>query len=225
MFIVPHFVLVGLEWMATLFVFLVGLSIPVLVIVYFYDKYQTANSVRRNYPVVGRFRGFFTHLGEFFRQYFVAMDREELPFNRAQRTWAEGAATNRDNTGAFGSTKNLLHEGTVLFANCLFPHLDTEVEPITPIVYGPQARRPYESSSFFNISAMSYGALSRPAVRALSRGAQMAGIWLNTGEGGISPWHLEGDCELVYQIGTAKYGCRDASGALEAEYEPDGRRC
>jgi glutamate synthase domain-containing protein 2 len=89
------------------------------------------------------------------------------------------------------------------------------MQPVTPVLYGPYARRPYTHSSFFNISAMSYGALSQPAVRALSRGAKMADIWLNTGEGGIAPWHLEGECDLVFQIGTAKYGCRDAHGGLD----------
>ncbi len=217
MFEVPRIVLVALEWMATLFVIGVGVALLTLVGMYFYDKYQTVNSIRRNYPVVGRFRTFFSHLGEFFRQYFFAMDREELPFNRAQRNWAEGASRNTDNTGAFGSTKNLWPEGTVMFANCMFPQLDHEMRPFTPIVFGPHAREPYETAAFFNISAMSYGSLSRPAVRALSKGAKMAGIWLNTGEGGVAPWHLEGGCDIVFQIGTAKYGVRDEHGNLSDE--------
>jgi len=217
MFTVPPFVLHALEWMATVFVFAVGLGLLALLAIYVYDKYQTADSILRNYPVVGRFRGFFTHLGEFFRQYFFAMDREELPFNRAQRNWAEGASRNVDNTGAFGSTKNLWPEGTVMFANCMFPQLDGEMHEPSNILFGPYARRPYETPSFFNISAMSYGALSRPAVRALSRGAKMADIWLNTGEGGLAPWHLEGGCDIVFQIGTAKYGVRDPEGNLSDE--------
>jgi len=210
----PSFVLKALEFMATLFVFAVGTSLVVITVLYFYDKYQTANSVRRNYPVVGRFRSFFESLGEFFRQYFFAMDREELPFNRAQRNWANHASEDHDNTGAFGSTKNLTHEGTVMFANCMFPRLDEEAMSPSPIVFGPYARKPYETASFFNISAMSYGSLSKPAVRALSLGANMAGIWLNTGEGGLAPWHLEGGCDVVFQIGTAKYGVRDEAGRL-----------
>lgn len=213
----PPFVLSALEFMATLFVFAVGSALIVIAVLYVFDKYQTANSVRRNYPVVGRFRAFFEHLGEFFRQYFFAMDREELPFNRAQRNWAERASKNMDNTGAFGSTKNLLHEGTIMFANCMFPKLDEDATLPSPMVFGPYCRKPYATASFFNISAMSYGSLSRPAVRALSKGASLAGIWLNTGEGGISPWHLEGGCDVVYQMGTAKYGARDAAGRLSDE--------
>ncbi len=101
----PPFVLTALELMATLFVFAVGSGLILILFLYFFDKYQTVNSVRRNYPVVGRFRTYFEHLGEFFRQYFFAMDREELPFNRAQRLWAERAARDINNTAAFGSTK------------------------------------------------------------------------------------------------------------------------
>jgi len=210
----PPFVLKALEFMATLFVFAVGTVLIVIVILFIYDKYQTSNSVRRNYPVVGRFRTFFEHLGEFFRQYFFAMDREELPFNRAQRGWADRASKDMNNTSAFGSTKNLMIEGTVMFANCMFPQLEDEIQAPSAIVFGPYSSKPYETNSFFNISAMSYGSLSKPAVRALSRGAKMANIWLNTGEGGIAPWHLEGGCDVVFQIGTAKYGVRDAAGSL-----------
>ncbi len=213
----PPFVLKALELMATLFVFAVGSTLVLILVLYFYDKYQTANSVRRNYPVVGRFRTFFEQLGEFFRQYFFAMDREELPFNRTQRTWAYGAARDINNTSAFGSTKNLTHEGTVMFVNCMFPRLDEEAVKPSPILFGPGCRKPYETNSFVNISAMSYGSLSKPAVQALSRGAKMAGIWLNTGEGGVSPWHLEGGCDVVFQIGTAKYGARDEAGKLSDE--------
>jgi glutamate synthase domain-containing protein 2 len=213
----PQFVINALELMATLLVFTVGLVILVVIIMYIVDKTQTENTIRRNFPVIGRFRRFFEHLGQFFRQYFFAMDREELPFNRAQRSWAFRASKDINNTSAFGSTKDLRPEGTVMFVNCLFPQLHEETEQPSPIRFGPFCREPYETRSFFNISAMSYGALSRPAVRALSNGAAMAGIWLNTGEGGLAPWHLEGGCDVVFQIGTAKYGVRDERGNLSDE--------
>ena len=90
------------------------------------------------------------------------------------------------------------------------------VEP-GPVVVGPYCDQPYETDSFFNISAMSYGAISKPAVLALSNGARRAGVWLNTGEGGLSPYHLEGGADIVFQIGTAKYGVRNADGGLSAE--------
>src|SRR5690606_36638888 len=79
---------------------------------------------------------------------------------------------------------------------------------------GPFARKPYRTGSLYNISGMSYGAISKPAVLALSNGARMAGVWLNTGEGGLSTFHLEGGADLVFQIGTAKYGCRKDDGTL-----------
>ena len=85
------------------------------------------------------------------------------------------------------------------------------------MVIGPDCKHPFEARSIVNISAMSYGALSRPAVKALSKGARDAGCWLNTGEGGLSPHHRSGNCDLVFQIGTAKYGVRDREGNLSDE--------
>jgi glutamate synthase domain-containing protein 2 len=82
------------------------------------------------------------------------------------------------------------------------------------ITIGPDCEKPYTTNSVFNISGMSYGAISKPAVRALSNGARMAGCWMNTGEGGLSPYHLEGGADLVFQLGTAKYGVRDERGQL-----------
>ncbi len=203
-----------LNFLALLFIFLVGIGVLVVAVLYVLDRTQTAHAVRRNYPVVGRFRYFFEHLGEFFRQYFFAMDREEMPFNRAERSWAYRAAKDIDNTSAFGSTRDLKPAGTIIFVNCPFPTLEEDAVKTPPMLVGPHARQPYNAPSFFNISGMSYGALSAPAVRALSRGAHEAGIWLNTGEGGLSPHHLEGGCDIVFQIGTAKYGVRNARGEL-----------
>ncbi len=203
-----------LEIMAALFIFVVGLGVLAVVVLYVIDVTQTAHAVRRNYPVIGRLRYVFERLGEFFRQYFFAMDREEMPFNRAQRTWVYRAAKGIDNTIAFGSTRDLRPTGTVLFVNCPYPTLGTDAAPPGPVTIGPHCPQPFTTASLFNISGMSYGALSTPAVQALSRGAAEAGCWLNTGEGGLSPYHLEGDCDLVFQIGTAKYGVRDLAGAL-----------
>jgi glutamate synthase domain-containing protein 2 len=184
---------------------------------YLADHFQTRDAVRQNFPVLGRFRHLFTKLGEFFRQYFFAMDREELPFNRAQRSWVDRAAAGESNTVAFGSTRNLGIVGTPIFVNAAFPPNDEQIASTPPMVIGAGCRMPYAARSFFNISGMSYGALSKPAIQALSRGAARAGIWLNTGEGGLAPFHLEGGCDLVFQIGTAKYGVRDAAGNLSDE--------
>lgn len=204
----------ALEVMALIFVGVIGLIMLAAIILFIIDRSQTGDAIRRNYPVIGRFRHLFSELGEFFRQYFFAMDREELPFNRAQREWVGRACEGASNTVAFGSTRNLNVPGTPIFVNAPFPPLNDQYARTEPMLIGPTARTPFVAPSFFNISGMSYGAISKPAVEALSRGAQKANIWLNTGEGGLSPFHLMGGCDIVYQIGTAKYGVRDSDGNL-----------
>jgi glutamate synthase domain-containing protein 2 len=210
----PGWAMDAMSVLTQLFILTVGVG--VLIAFYFYvrDITQTADAVRRNYPVFGRFRSLFTTLGEFFRQYFFAMDREEMPFNRAERDWVYRASKGKGGNIPFGSTKPLTPAGTAIFVNCPFPVLDSDAALTRPLTIGPHCRVPYDAPSFFNISGMSYGALSKPAVRALSKGAAKAGVWFNTGEGGLSPMHLEGGCDIVFQIGTAKYGVRDKSGKM-----------
>ena len=206
-----------LQILTNIFVFMVGLALLTVVIMYVVDKTQTSHAIRRNFPVIGRFRYFFEEMGEFFRQYFFALDREEMPFNRAQRSWVYRAAKGVDNTVAFGSTLNLSPAGTPIFVNCPYPTLDEDTAPTRPVTIGPYAREPYEAKSVFNLSGMSYGAISKPAVLALSNGSRMAGNWMNTGEGALSPWHLEGGADIVFQVGTAKYGVRNEEGGLDDE--------
>ncbi len=206
-----------LQWFSTLLVFALGLGLLAIVVMFVVDVTQTKSAVRRNFPVVGRFRYLFESMGEFFRQYFFAQDREEMPFNRAQRSWVYRAAKGVDSTVAFGSTLNITTAGTPIFVNCPYPVLERDAAETDPMTIGPYARKPYAAPSIFNVSAMSFGAISKPAVLALSNGSRMAGNWLNTGEGGISPWHLEGGCDLVFQIGTAKYGVRGKDGLLSDE--------
>ncbi len=206
-----------IQFMSAIFVFLIGLGLLAIVVMYIVDKTQTHSAIRRNFPVVGRFRYLFENLGEYFRQYFFAQDREEMPFNRAQRNWVYRAAKNIDNTVAFGSTRDLRPVGTVIFVNCPYPVLETDISPTKALEIGPYARQPYVTDSIINVSAMSFGAISKPAVLALSKGSAMAGNWLNTGEGGLSPYHLEGGADIVFQLGTAKYGVRDKDGAIDDE--------
>ena len=200
--------------MSAILVFILGLGLLAVIVMYIADKTQKQHAIRRNFPVIGRFRYLFEHLGEYFRQYFFAMDREELPFNRAQRSWVYRASKGIDNTIAFGSTRDLRPVGTVMFVNCPYPVLERDIAPTSAIEIGPYSREPYATDSLFNVSAMSYGAISKPAVLALSKGSKKAGNWMNTGEGGLSPYHLEGGADIVFQIGTAKYGVRDEDGSL-----------
>ena len=208
----PTYVFEILSLAASAFIFLFGALILFLVFVFIYDIVQKKNAVLRNYPVIGHLRGFFETLGEFFRQYFFAMDREEMPFNRAERDWIKKSSAGKDNTIAFGSTKSLITSGAAIFVNCPFPKLSGHTEELPPVLVGPHSREPYSAPSLINISGMSFGALSAPAVKALSKGAALAGCWMNTGEGGLSSHHLEGGCDIVFQIGTAKYGVRDNDG-------------
>jgi len=196
---------------------LAGIVLLVLLVMFIQDVLQTKHAVRRNFPVIGRLRYFLEAQGEFFRQYFFSQDREELPFNRATRSWVYRTAKGLGGLLGFGSTNDLRQPGTFLFVNSPYALLEDECDPATPLVIGPECARPFEATSIFNISGMSFGALSAPAVRALSHGAKDANVWLNTGEGGLSPYHLEGNCDLIFQIGTAKFGVRDAEGNLDDE--------
>jgi glutamate synthase domain-containing protein 2 len=210
-----HWLVVLVQAFAVLFLLLLVVAVVVVAAVWVVDRNQTSNAVLRNFPVVGHFRYGFLRLGEFFRQYLFSSDREEMPFNRAERVWVYRAAKDADNTNAFGSTRDLRAEGVPFFVNAPFPALgDHHVEP-QPVRIGPHAREPYDHAAFFNISAMSFGALGAPAVRALSHGAAKAGIWMDTGEGGLAPYHLEGGCDIVFEIGTAKYGVRTPDGRLD----------
>ncbi len=213
----PDFAVSILTIATSLFVFGLGSAVLVVSVLYVLDVTQTRHAIRRNYPVIGRLRYVFEHLGTFFRQYFFAMDREEMPFNREQRSWVDRASKNVDSTVAFGSTRDLKPRGTVLFVNCPFPTLEQDAAPTQGVTIGPACRTPYRTDSLFNISGMSFGAISKPAVLALSNGARMAGCWMNTGEGGLSPYHLEGGGDIVFQIGTAKYGVRNRDGNLSDE--------
>lgn len=196
---------------------LILLVVTGLVVLYILDVTQKKNTILRNYPVIGHIRFIAEDIGVYLRQYFYARDREELPFNRDQRTWVEHASENVDTTIGFGSTRDLRVTGTVLFVDAPFPVLNQDAVPTSPLTFGPKTKHPYVAQSLINISAMSYGSLSKNAVAALSHGARMAGCWMNTGEGGVSDYHLEGKCDLIAQIGTAKYGFRDETGKFSDE--------
>lgn len=190
-------------------------GVLILALMYIQDMTQTQHAIRRNYPVVGRMRYTFERMGEYFRQYFFAHDREELPFNRATRGWVYRTAKGLGGLLGFGSTHDLSQPGAMIFVNAPFSKLEEEKSPMPPLVIGPQCDKPFLAKQAFNISGMSYGAISTPALRALLRGAAKSGVWLNTGEGGLAPHHTEVEADVIFQIGTAKYGVRDLDGNLD----------
>jgi glutamate synthase domain-containing protein 2 len=189
-----------------------------LIILIIHDVTQKKHTVLRNFPVVGRLRFFFENLGEYFRQYFFSGDRQEMPFNRATRGFIYRLAKNEGSVLGFGSTNDLREPGSIIFVNHPFPVLEEDRLPTPSLVIGEgYCKQPFEAKSIINISGMSFGAISAPAVRSLSRGAKEAGCWLGTGEGGLAPHHLDGGCDVVMQMGTAKYGMRNLDGSFSPE--------
>jgi glutamate synthase domain-containing protein 2 len=199
---------------------LVGfVCIATLLVWFVQDVTQKKHTVLRNYPVVGRLRYFFERQGEYFRQYFFMGDREEMPFNRATRAWVYREAKDEGGVIGFGSTNDLREPGTILFVNAPFPVLEAERLCSLPLTIGDSyCKQPFRARSIVNVSGMSFGAISEPAVRALSRGAAEAGCWIDTGEGGLSPHHLQGGCDVIMQIGTAKYGIRTDTGEIQSAF-------
>src|SRR3954468_6765120 len=201
--------------LGTVFGFIV---VATLVVWFIQDVTQKKHTVLRNYPVIGRLRYLLEKQGEYFRQYFFMNDREEMPFNRATRGWVYRLAKDEGGVIGFGSTNNTNEPGSILFVNAGYPVLDEDRLPTPPLMIGEgYCEHPFEAKSIITISGMSFGAISEPAVRALSRRAREAGCWMDTGEGGLSPFHLGGGCDVMMQIGTANYGIRDAHGKFSPE--------
>ncbi|HEY1856077.1 FMN-binding glutamate synthase family protein [Acidocella sp.] len=201
-----------------IFMLIAVIFVALVVAVYVHDKRQINHTILRNFPVIGHFRYFAETWGEYMRQYQYLPDWAERPFNRLERSWVYRSAKGVSNLVSFGSE----NVPSFIFRNAAFPMLDEEKKSypgkLIGIAAGPGACRvPYLAKNFFNISGMSYGALSHAAVTALSKGTRLAGIWMSTGEGGLSKFHLAGGGDIVMQIGTAKYGVRDALGALSED--------
>ena len=191
------------------------LLLIILAAVWAYDVTQKKHAILRNFPVLGHIR----FVLEFFRpeiqQYFVAGDTEEKPFDRLTRDVIYQRAKKMQDTVPFGTERDIMAEGYEWVLHSLAPRHVSEVEPrIT--VGGPECKQPY-SASRLNISAMSFGALSHNAVLALNKGARIGGFYQNTGEGGLSKYHLEGGGDIVFQVGTGYFGCRSDSGDFDAE--------
>ncbi len=197
-------------WIATV---LIGVG---LVVVAIRDLRQTKNAVTHNFPVIGHVRALLSELGPPLRQYLFASDAEERPYNRVTRAWVYASADGGNNAIAFGSQVDHDAVGRMHLLPSLYPTLATKTAPLPrPGLIGASRPQPYQPNHFVNISGMSFGALSPNAVRALSRGARLAGIYMGTGEGSLSPYHVDGGGDILFQIGPAKFGCRTPHGRFD----------
>ena len=182
-------------------------------IVGFYDLKFSPHNLNRLYPVVAYMRYFLESFRTEIQQYFIANNTEEYPFNREQRSLVYQRAKNIRDTIAFGTQRNLLEDNYLSLWHSLSPKTVKD-DAKSVIIGGPDCLKPY-TASYLNISAMSFGALSSNAIEALNLGAKKAGCYHNTGEGGVSSYHLKHGGDLVWQIGTGLFGCRDSAGNFD----------
>lgn len=192
-----------------------------LLAVALYDVLQRKHTILANFPIIGHFRYLLESIGPELRQYIVTSNDEERPFNRAQRRWIYASAKRQNPNFGFGTDQDLDQTGYLIIKHAAFPHLAEIDEAATlPCAkeLGAWRDRPgrFRPASVVNVSGMSYGSLSGPAVAALNKGAGLAGCLHNTGEGGISGFHRNGG-ELIYQIGTGYFGCRNPDGTFSLE--------
>ncbi|MGY1700415.1 FMN-binding glutamate synthase family protein [Geodermatophilus sp. SYSU D00766] len=191
------------------------------------DLLQREHTLLRNFPVIGHARYLLESMGPELRQYLVAGNNEERPFTRDQRRWVYASAKGQNNYFGFGTDNDLEYTaGYPVINHRTFgravppshPHSASDVAlPSAKVLGGPRGRRlAFRPASVVNVSAMSFGSLSGAAVEALNRGAALAGCLHNTGEGGLSVHHRHGG-ELVFQIGTAYFGCRDERGRFDLQ--------
>lgn len=191
---------------------LLGLT-AIIIIVGIYDLTQKKHAILRNFPVIGHFRYLLEGIGPEIRQYFVESDVDGKPLNRMQRTYIYTRAKKVNEMHPFGTEHDLQREGIEWMRHSIYPAgkmLDPRV-----VIGGKDCKKPY-AASIFNISAMSYGALSKNAIMALNKGAHKGGFYHNSGEGSVSQYHQQGG-DVVYQIGTGYFGSRDEEGNFSEE--------
>jgi glutamate synthase domain-containing protein 2 len=186
------------------------------------DLVQKRHALQRNFPVIGHARYWLERIGPELRQYIVTSNEEERPFSRDQRTWIYASAKEENNYFGFGTDVDVEHtQGHAYIKHRTFAdqlpdaHDKTGSLPSAKVLGGPRGRAlAFRPASVVNVSAMSFGSLSSAAITALNRGAAAAGCMHNTGEGGLSPYHRQGG-DLILQIGTAYFGCRDEQGRFD----------
>jgi glutamate synthase (ferredoxin) len=200
----------------------VGIAVAVaLVAVAIHDVTQKRHAILRNFPIIGHFRYWLEAIGPELRQYIVTSNDEERPFSRDQRRWVYSSSKKENNYFGFGTDNDIERPGYILIRHSAFPlHPEEDPDhklPCIRVLGGHRGRKhAFRPTSVVNTSAMSYGSLSPAAVEAINRGVALAGALQNTGEGGISDYHRKGG-DIIWQIGTGYFGCRDERGRFSME--------
>jgi glutamate synthase domain-containing protein 2 len=178
------------------------------------DLIQTRHSLQRNFPVIGHVRWIAEMIRPEVRQYLVEADEEAAPFSREQRSLVYDRAKGKPGEHPFGTLLDVYREGYEFMGHSAFPAKPADPAAFRIRIGGEACAKPY-SASVFNISAMSFGSLSANAIRALNAGARRGGFSHDTGEGSISPYHLEGGGDIVWEVASGYFGCRDADGRFD----------
>lgn len=204
-----------------------GWALIFLVLLTIYDVFfNRTHTLLHNFPVVGRVRYLMERIGPGLRQYIVANNREELPFNRRERGWVFASSKNVNNYEGFGTDQDIYETNYIFINNAIIPfkvpeNHQNKKDPYflaSAKVMGEynKRRRPFRPASVINVSAMSFGSLSARAIESLNRGCKKAYAFHNTGEGGLSPYHKKG-ADVVFQIGTGYFGVRNPDGSFSME--------
>lgn len=198
----------------------------VLLVIAVRDITQRSHTLLHNFPIIGHIRYLFESIGPEIRQYFVANNREELPFNRIERGWVYASSKNENNYEGFGTDRDIYAHQHIFINNAMFPYKIKDNHPnATDKYFLPCAKvmgefnkrkRPYRPASVINVSAMSFGSLSAKAVESLNKGVKIAHAYHNTGEGGLSPYHSHGG-DVVFHFGTGYFGVRSEDGGFSME--------
>ena len=200
-------ILIYVNWK---FSFLLLIFIP-LILMGLYDMYQSKKTIRKNFPLLGRMRYLLESLGPEMRQYFIETDLDGKPFNRLQRSIVYQRSKKESDSMPFGTQLDVYQDGYEWINHSIRAIPFSKVNENPKVHIGSsQCSKPYDAS-MFNISAMSFGSLSKNAILALNNGAKQGGFYHNTGEGGLSPYHLQGG-DVVWNIGTGYFSCRTDDG-------------
>ncbi|WP_033960459.1 FMN-binding glutamate synthase family protein [Psychroserpens jangbogonensis] len=188
--------------------------------------FQKRHTISHNFPIIGHIRYLLESIGPEMRQYFVANNREELPFNRIERSWIYASAKQENNYEGFGTDRDIYAHQHIFINNAMMPFkiganhpnsIDKSFIPCAKVMGAYNKRRkPYRPASIINVSAMSFGSLSAKAIESLNKGVKIAHAYHNTGEGGLSPYHKNGG-DVVFHFGTGYFGVRAEDGGFSME--------